>query len=90
MKTLNLAMLEGTLTKKPELWYTANGTSYCKMTVKTDGNEITLTAWNKVADVCAEYLNKGDRVRAKGRLKEKDGKLHMEGTSIDYLKRAGC
>lgn len=79
---LNLSLVEGNLTRDPELFYTKNGVAVCKFSVAVNYNYksndreinevsfISVDAWNKVADVCVKYLKKGSKVRVKGRLKQ--------------------
>lgn len=81
-KALNLSLIEGRLTRDPELFYTKNGNSVCKFDIAVNSifknkdknvNEvsfITVNTWNKVADACAQYLKKGSKVRIKGSLKQ--------------------
>jgi single-strand DNA-binding protein len=79
---LNLSLIEGRLTRDPDLLYTKNGSEICKFDIavnsnfKTNGKDvnevsfISVNTWNKVADACAKYLKKGAKVRVKGRLKQ--------------------
>ncbi len=79
---LNLSLVEGNLTRDPELVYTKNGISVCKFDVAVNTNMkssgktisevsfISVTTWNKIADACGQYLKKGSKVRVKGRLKQ--------------------
>ena len=79
---LNLTIVEGNLTRDPELLYTKNGNSLCKFdiavnfTYKQNDTEhkevsyITVTVWHKLAEACAKYLKKGSLIRVKGRLKQ--------------------
>ena len=85
---LNLSLIEGRLTRDPELLYTKNGNAVCKFDIAVNssmkkGENVTNTvsfiavnAWNKVAECCAKYLKKGSLIRANGRLKQNswDGK----------------
>lgn len=105
-KTLNLSLVEGRLTRDPELFYTKTGTAVCKFDIAVNFNLkygekdisevsfISVNTWNKTADACAQYLNKGSKVRVSGRLKQdswvnKDGqkrnKIHIEATSVEFL-----
>ncbi|OHD15974.1 MAG: hypothetical protein A2086_11120 [Spirochaetes bacterium GWD1_27_9] len=80
--TLNVSLIEGRLTKDPELHYTKNGLALCKFNVAINkstkvGDKLTqdvtyiaINVWNKVAESCAKYLKKGTLIRAKGRLKQ--------------------
>lgn len=74
-------MLIGNLGRDPELRYTQNGTAVVSMTLATsrrwkgqDGQQQEQTEWHKVvvwqklAELCNEYLAKGARVYVEGRL----------------------
>ncbi len=79
---LNLTIVEGNLTREPELLYTKSGNSVCKFDIAVNSNFkqkeseyhevsfITVNVWNKLAEVCATYLKKGSFVRIRGRLKQ--------------------
>ena len=80
MATLNKVFLIGNLTRDPELKYTSNGTGIARFglavnrTYNTDDGEkkdtcfVDITAWDKLAEVCSEYLTKGRLVLIEGRL----------------------
>jgi len=82
VNNLNSTLLEGTLSRDPELRYTPAGTPICTLivssvrTYKLDGERteevsfIETTTWGKLATVCAEHLTKGRRVRVVGRIKQ--------------------
>jgi single-strand DNA-binding protein len=78
---LNRAQLIGRLGKDPEMRYTKQGTAVTSFSVATggkwtdrDGNERDDTewhrvvAWNKLAEICNQYLSKGKQVYIEGRL----------------------
>lgn len=80
-KSLNKATLIGNLGKDPELRYTSSGVPVATFSVATneqwkdsDGNvqERTewhnIVAWQKLAEICAEYLKKGSKVYIEGRI----------------------
>ncbi|HEX2242758.1 MAG TPA: single-stranded DNA-binding protein [Gammaproteobacteria bacterium] len=80
-KTLNKVLLIGNVTRDPELRKTEAGTSVCSFglatnrTGKTETGEKTeevdyhrIVAWQKLADMCNEYLRKGRKVYIEGRL----------------------
>lgn len=79
---LNLSLVEGRLTRDPDLFYTKNGNGVCKFDIAVNSffkkgensiNEvsyITVNTWNKIADACSQYLKKGSKVRIKGKLKQ--------------------
>ena len=78
---MNKAMIIGNLGNDPELRYTANETPVATLSVATterwkdsDGNKQERTEWHRVvvwqrlAEVCGEHLNKGDKVYIEGKL----------------------
>lgn len=89
MANLNNVQIIGRLGKDPESRYTTNSTHVCKFSVAVeayvpkDSNRpkhtewFNVVAWAKLADVCAQYLSKGDLVYCQGELQtrqyEKDG-----------------
>lgn len=91
MKSLNKVQLIGHTTADPELKYTPTGSAVCNFTIATNRNWTTETgekkeeadftrcvAWNKLAEICGQYLKKGKKVYVEGRLstrswQDKDG-----------------
>lgn len=79
---LNLSIVEGHLTRDPELFFTKNGNSICKFDIavnfKFKGGEkeykevsyISVNTWSKIAEACSKFLKKGSKVRVRGRLKQ--------------------
>ncbi len=80
-KSLNRVQLIGNLTRDPELRYTPNGTAVCSFGVATNRNWTTdagekkddaefhnIVAWNKLAELCSQFLVKGSKVFVEGRL----------------------
>ncbi len=80
-RSLNRAQVIGNLTRDPELRYTPNGTAVCSFSVATNRNWTTDTgekreeaefhrvvAWNKLAEICSQFLVKGRKVYIEGRL----------------------
>lgn len=76
---MNRVILIGRSTRDPELRYTANGTavaSFCLAVDRTYKNSngeketdfINIVAWNKLGELCGEYLAKGKQVALEGRL----------------------
>ena len=77
----NESIIEGELTRDPEIYYTANGSAVCKFDIAVDfkvksGEKVTedvsfisVVTWNKVAESCQSYLKKGAKIRVRGRLK---------------------
>ena len=80
-KSLNKVMLIGNLGKDPELRYTSSGVAVANFSLATneswrdqDGNmqERTewhnIVAWQKLAEICGEWLKKGKKVYIEGRI----------------------
>ena len=80
-RSLNKVQLIGNLTRDPELRYTPSGTAVCSFGLatnrswKTDAGEKhdeaefhNIVAWNKLADLCSQFLVKGRKVYLEGRL----------------------
>ncbi len=82
MNNLNSVLLEGNLTRDPELRYTPKGTAVCNFSIACNRSykqdeqrqqEVSffdITTWSRLAEICAEYLVKGRGVRVVGRLKQ--------------------
>jgi single-strand DNA-binding protein len=88
---INKVILIGNLGADPEVRYTQNGTAVATFRVATteswkkqDGSKEEKTewhrvvAWNKLGEICGEYLNKGSRVYIEGKIEtrkwqDKDG-----------------
>jgi single-strand DNA-binding protein len=86
---MNHIVLIGRLTRDPELRYTPNGVAVCNFDlavdrpVKNQAGEketdfIRIIAWQKTAELCANYLKKGRLTAVEGRLQirsyeDKDG-----------------
>lgn len=80
-RSLNRVQLIGNLTRDPELRYTPNGTAVCSFSIatnrtwKTEAGEKReetefhrIVAWNKLAELCSQFLTKGRKVYVEGRL----------------------
>ncbi len=76
---LNKVILIGRLAQDPELRYTPNGNAVAKFTLavnrsfknkqgEREADFIDIIAWNKLAEICADYLGKGRLVALEGRL----------------------
>lgn len=82
MNSLNSILMEGNLTKDPELKSTSKGTNVCTFTVasnryyKKDDEQqqevsfFPVEVWAGLADTCNQYLKKGRGVRVVGRIKQ--------------------
>jgi single-strand DNA-binding protein len=76
--------LLGNLTRDPELRYTENKKAVCTFGLATNRNWTTdtgekreeteyhrIVAWDKLAEVCSQYLKKGRKVYVEGRLQSR-------------------
>ena len=105
MNNLNSILLEGNLVADPELRYTPKGAAVCSFRVacnrfykqeeelQKEVSYFDVTAWNRQAEVCNEYLTKGRGVRVVGRLKQDrwedaDGKtrskVHVVAEHVEF------
>ncbi len=84
MASLNKVFLIGNLTKDPELRYTPNGIAVATLRVavsrkykdrtgemKEDTCFLNVNVWEKQAEVCNQYLQKGRPVMIEGRLQSR-------------------
>ncbi len=80
-KDLNKVQFTGRLGKDPETRYTPQGSAITKLAVasnrrwrtaegedREDTEWFNVVAWNKLGEICAQYLQKGARVYIEGRL----------------------
>lgn len=76
---LNRVVLIGRLTRDPELRFTTSGMAVARFSLAVDRNRtnkdgqretdfINIVVWNKMAELCAEYLTKGKLAAVDGRL----------------------
>ncbi len=84
--SFNKAMVIGNLTRDPELRQTGGGQSVCSFGVATNRSWTNsssgekqeqveyhnIVAWGKLAEICAQYLKKGNKVFIEGRLQTRD------------------
>ena len=94
MASLNKVMIIGNLGRNPEMRYTPNGKAVTSFSVATnrtwvnaDGQRredtewFNVVAWGNLAEICKQYLSKGQQVYVEGRLQtrgweDQDGKKH--------------
>jgi len=82
--SVNKVILIGRLGKDPEIKYTPSGAPMAKFTLATDesfkdktGQQQKRTewhnivAWNKLAEICGEYLTKGKQVYIEGSIRSR-------------------
>src|SRR3989344_6281418 len=79
-RSLNKVQLIGNLTRDPELRYTPNGAAVCSFGLATNRTWVTegekkedtefhnIIAWNKLAEICSQFLAKGRKVYVEGRI----------------------
>jgi single-strand DNA-binding protein len=80
-RSINMAVVLGNLTRDPELRYTPSGRAVCNFGVATnrvwntsegerreDAEFHNIVAWNRLAEICSQYLTKGQKVYIQGRL----------------------
>jgi len=76
---LNRVILLGRLTQDPQMRYTSNGTPVTNFTLAVDRpftnqqgeretDFIDIVVWRKLAELCADYLVKGQKAAVEGRL----------------------
>lgn len=73
---LNHIVLQGRLTKVPELRYTQTGTAVASFTVAVDRDYtreketdfINITAWKQTGEFVSRYFDRGDMIVVSGRL----------------------
>ena len=112
MVSLNKVMLIGNVGKDPEMRFTPNGNPVTSFSVATnrafntpEGEKkqetdwFTVVAWNKLAEQCNQFLNKGKLVYVEGRLRSRswdgtDGQKHYRteviASRVTFLDRAGA
>ena len=97
---LNKVMIIGNLGKEPELRYTPSGRPVTTFSVAvsrtwkgTNGEHrsetewFKIVAWGKLADLCKEYLNKGQQVYIEGRLQTRrwEDKEGQQRTTVEVV-----
>jgi single-strand DNA-binding protein len=118
MRGVNKVILVGNLGADPDVRYSSTGTAVTNFRIATsenwtnkEGERESRTDWHRVvafgklAEICAEYLNKGKQVYVEGRLRtrsweDKEGtkkwttevvasNIVMLGTAADQAKETG-
>jgi len=99
---MNIWMGSGNLGRDPELRSTASGTSVCDFSIAVQGRKddpptwFRVTAWEKQAEACAEYLKKGSKVLVTGDIRtdeyeDKEGnkrqKWWVNARQVEFLDR---
>ncbi len=75
---MNLVVITGRLTRDPELKQTTTGTAVCNFTLAVDKRKredgadfFDCVAWQKTAELIAQYLGKGRKCGIQGRLQSR-------------------
>jgi single-strand DNA-binding protein len=106
---LNRVYMIGRLTKDPELRQTTNGTNVANFTIalnrryksatgewKDEATYVGIVAWQKLAELCKQYLAKGRAVLVEGKLQNRsweteDGQkrstIEVRADRIEFLDR---
>lgn len=95
---MNLVVIEGGLTRDPNLLFTPNGAANVKFTVAVStgyGDKkrtayVNCIAWNKTAEAIANHTHKGSQVRVKGIIETgdyegKNGKVYYTQVLVDQF-----
>lgn len=99
--SINKVILIGRLGKDPELKYTPSGTPVAKFSLATDSSYKdssgdkqqrtewhNIVAWNKLAEICGQYLTKGKQVYIEGRIQSRqweDKQTGAKRTAYDII-----
>src|ERR671923_246403 len=92
MRTVNKVLLTGRLTRDPEMRSLASGKSVTQFSVATNeyvggGKEKAeyhnIVTWDRLAEICGQYLGKGQQVAIEGRIQTRSwdddqGKRHWK------------
>lgn len=96
---MNKFIITGRLTRNPELRYTSNNIAITELSLainnrKDDTTFLTIKVFNKTAETCGEYLNKGDLIAVEGNIRnnnyeDESGKMHYRtdfiGNKVEFL-----
>ena len=100
--SLNKVMIIGNVGRDPEMRYTPNGAAVTSFSVavsrrwtSNDGQQqdetewFNVVAWNKLAEVCNQYVTKGSSVFVEGRLRTRswdgqDGQKHYRTEVVAF------
>lgn len=94
--------LTGNLTRDPETKTTQSGASLCTFTVAASNGKdktdfVRVTAWNKLGDICRQYLAKGRKVAITGTITasaytDKNGEarasLEVRADDVEFLSKS--
>lgn len=111
MASLNKVMIIGNLGRDPEMRFTANGSAVTTFSIAASRNYTSpdgerreetewfdIVTWNKLAETCSQFLQKGRRAYVEGRLHTRswegpDGqrryRTEVVANTVLFLDRAG-
>ncbi|MFN4216142.1 MAG: single-stranded DNA-binding protein [Brevinematales bacterium] len=80
-RSVNVVIVEGGVVREPELRYTPAGAAYTRFAIahtgfsrqESDHEETSyfeVTAWGRIAEVCASYLKRGRKIIVSGKLRQ--------------------
>ena len=109
--TMNKILIIGNLGSDPEMRYTPNGNPVTSFSMATNRRYTTsdgesreetewfrISAWNRTAEICNQYLQKGSKVYVEGRLSSRtyagsDGEtrvsLDVSATDVRFIDSRG-
>ncbi len=100
MASLNKVMLIGNLTRDPELRYIPSGSAVASFTLamnrvyklqtgekKEEVSFVKIVVWGRMAEICGEYLKKGNPVFVEGRLQSRswDGPDGQKRSALEVI-----
>ena len=79
MATFNKIILMGNLTRDPEIRYNPSGKAVASFGIAVNSKQggqdkadfFDVIAWEKTAELCSQYLNKGDSALIEGKLTQR-------------------
>ena len=105
---MNKVVLIGNITKDFELQKTTNGLPYARFQIaikrkftnengERDSDFITIAVWRTIAENCAKYLHKGDKIAVNGQIQtrlyevngEKKYAIEVVADEIEFLNLKG-
>ena len=112
MASLNKVLLIGNLTRDPELRYIPSGSAVTSFTLamnrvyklqtgekKEEVSFVRVVVWGRMAEICNEYLKKGNPVFVEGRLQsrswdgpdgQKKSALEVIANNVQFLKQGSA
>jgi single-strand DNA-binding protein len=98
---MNKVMLIGNVGREPEMTYTPSGSAVTKFSLatnrrwkdKTTGEQkeettwFNIVAWDRLAETCSQYIHKGSKIYAEGRLtiREYTDKDNVQRRAVDVV-----